>query len=460
LRAGTFSETLESLSVFKQQISVYSAWSFMPKSKYKRPLWRRSIRIIVGLVVIAGIAFGIREITRGTPPGPGDTRNAAAAAVPVTAAIATRRDVPEIINAIGTVQSIDIVSVQPRCTGAIQKIGFIPGEDVKEGQELFLIDPRPYQAALDQAKAQLAHDQGLLAEAQVDLKRYQTLEQQKSIAAQTSQDQQYVVEQDQGTVALDQANVEAAQLNLGYCHVTAPISGRAGTLQVDLGNLVGPASGQASSAAGSASTSATSAGTGPGTSASAGPLVTIVQLKPIYVNFTVPQTDLQQIIKNQAQGKLDVTAYSQTGELLGKGKLTVINNQVNTATGTATLQATFANEDEALWPGEYVSVQLIVGMRRNVVTVPGSAVMVGPDGDYVYVIGPDNKVKRVAVQQAARRGGISVISKGISAGQKVVATGQYRLDNGTPISIQRMTAQQPAAQAAADTGPTAADPPQ
>lgn len=408
---------------------------------------RRGIAVIAGLIVLAGVAFAVRHVDSRPPQA------SAAPQVPVTAAVATSSDVPKIVNAIGTVQSIDSVAIQPRVTGAIQKIEFTPGQNVKQGQELFLIDPRPYQAALDQAKAQLAHDQGVLAEAQMDLQRYQTLEQQKSIAGQTAQDQIYVVQQDKGTVQLDQANVETAQLNLEFCHITSPISGLAGTLQVDLGNLVGPTSGQSGTTSSSGSgQSSTAAAAGTASSGSTA-LVTIVQLQPIYVNFSVPQTVLHDVIGSQAKGALKVSAYSQAGGLLETGELTVINNQVNTNTGTATLQATFTNKGEALWPGEYVSVQLILGIRRNVVTVPASAVMVGPNGDYIYVIGSDNKVKRVAVQQSARQSGTSIISKGISAGQKVVATGQYRLDNGTVVAVQQTTVPQPAAQ-------TAADPPQ
>lgn len=423
----------------------------------KRVRSRRSIRIVTGLAVLLVVALGVRLLSASRMPGSGTGVHSAEGAVPVTAATATQEDVPEIINATGNVQSIDSVLVQPRVTGAIEKIEFAPGQDVKTGQELFLIDPRPYQAALDQAKAQLAHDEGVLEEAEVDLARYQTLQQQKSIAAQTAQDQVYVVQQDKGTVQLDQANVEMAQLNLDYCHIASPISGRAGTLQVDLGNLVGPSGGQASAAAGSTSASSAATGSSGGTSASSGALVTIVQLQPIYVNFSIPQTVLDEVIKNQAKRTLEVTAYSQAGSLLGKGKLAVINNQVSTATGTATLQATFANADEVLWPGEYVSVQLVVGMRHNVVTVPASAVMAGPNGDYVYLIAAGNKVTRVDVQQAARHGGISVISKGISAGQKVVVTGQYRLDNGTRVAIQQTTAPHQAPRATAGAGSAAAD---
>lgn len=424
----------------------------MPPSKRVRP--RRTITIIVGLIVLIIVGFGVRALT---DRGLGPTKGNPPAAVPVTAAIATRKDVPEIVNAIGNVQSIDSVSVLPRVTGTIEKIEFTPGQDVKKGQELFLIDPRPYQAALDQAKAQLAHDQGVLAEAKMDLKRYQTLQQQKSIAGQTAQDQVFVVQQDEGTVRLDQANVEAAQLNLDFCHITAPISGRAGVLQVDLGNLVSPAGTQAGNIA--ASTSSKPAASASGTAGSTGALVSITQLQPIYVNFSVPQTKLAEIAQNQAKAPLEVDAYSQDGRLLEKGKLSVINNQVSSSTGTVMLQATFANSDNLLWPGEYVSVQLTVAMRNNVVTVPASAVMVGPNGDYVYVIGAGDKVSRANVQQAARRGGVSVISKGISEGQRVVATGQYRLDNGTKVAIQQTAEPAPAGQTAANPSPATADPP-
>lgn len=424
----------------------------MPPSKRVRP--RRTITIIAGLIVLIIIGFGVHSLSdrssgapKGNPP----------AAVPVTAAVAARNDVPEIVNAIGNVQSIDSVSVLPRVTGTIEKIEFKPGQDVKKGQELFLIDPRPYQAALDQAKAQLAHDQGLLAEAKMDLKRYQTLQQQKSIAGQTAQDQVFVVQQDEGTVQLDQANVEAAQLNLDFCHITAPISGRAGVLQVDLGNLVSSAGTQAGNIA--ASTSSKSASPSSSSTASTGALVSITQLQPIYVNFSVPQTKLTEIAQNQAKAALGVDAYSQDGKLLEKGKLSVINNQINSSTGTVMLQATFTNSDNLLWPGEYVSLQLTVAMRNNVVTVPASAVMVGPNGDYVYVIGAGDKVSRVNVQQAARRGGVSVISKGISEGQRVVATGQYRLDNGTKVAVQQTAEPAPAGRTAANSSPATADPP-
>lgn len=157
------------------------------------------------------------------------------------------------------------------------------------------------------------------------------------------------------------------------------------------------------------------------------------------MSFNVAQTRLGEVLHNQAAGPLDVAAYSRSGKLLEKGKVTLVDNEVNTSTGTVLLQGTFANTDDALWPGEFVSVELTVTIRHNVVTVPASAIMVGPNGDYVYVIGANNKVNRVDVRQTARRGGVAVIEKGVSTGQKVVATGQYRLDNGAVVAIRQTT---------------------
>jgi membrane fusion protein, multidrug efflux system len=399
----------------------------------KKSPFRRLAFWIVGAVMIALVAAGVGHFSSGQVGRANGALAAANAAVPVTATIATRQDVPNLISTVGTVQSIDSVAIQPRVTGVIEKIGFTPGQDVKQGQELFLIDPRPYQAVLDQAKAQLAHDRGVLAEAQMDLTRYQTLGKENSIAQQQTQDQVYVVQQDKGTVDFDQANVDTAQLNLEFCHVTAPISGRAGTLLVDVGNLVGEASAQTT-------TSATMTSTATGGQAATGTtMVTIQQMQPIYVSFNVPQIRLSEIQRNQTAAPLEVNAFSQDGKLLDKGKLTVIDNQVNTNAGTALMQATFANADEFLWPGEFVRVQLVVSMLKNVVTVPAQAVMAGPNGSYVYVIAPDNKVNRVGVQITARENAVDVISKGLSGGEKTVTDGQYRLDDGTKVDVRATT---------------------
>jgi membrane fusion protein, multidrug efflux system len=397
---------------------------------------RRSffIKFALTLVVLAVIAAGV--FMSAVSPRNDQIAATADAPVPVTAAVAIRKDVPDFINTIGTVQSMDSIAIQSQVNGPLVKVEVTPGQDVKQGQELFLVDPRPFQAALDLAQATLAHDKAVLGEAQMDLQRYQKLARENSIAFQQAQDQAYVVKQDAATVQVDEANVETAQINLGYAHITSPISGRAGALLAFLGDLVGPqVVAQTSSGAGGTTGSAAP----PGQTAISGELISITQMKPIYVSFPVPQTMLEEVRRHQTAAGLDVEAYSQSGKLLETGKLTVINNQVNTSTGTVLMQGTFANTDEVLWPGQFVSVRLIVFMRHNVVTVPDEAVMMGPSGDYVYVIGADQTVHRVNVQLAARQSGIAVIEKGVSAGERVVTTGQYRLANGVKVVVEETT---------------------
>ncbi len=356
--------------------------------------------------------------------------------VPVTAAAAKQENVPAIVPALGTVLSQDIVNVMPRVNGQITQIYFKQGDQVTANQPLFLIDPRPYQAALEQAQGQLAHDQAVLAEARMDLARYRRLEAQNSIATQTEQDQAFVVGQDAGTVKLDEANLATAALNLSYCHIGAPIAGLTGALQVDLGNYVTASSSALSTSSTQSVGSAQAAATGATSSAGVTPLVTITQMHPIFVSFSVPEGELDTILENQAKGALTVEAYSQAGKLLASGKLTLINNQVATTTGTILLEGTFANRRERLWPGEFVAVRLVEFVRRNAITVPAEAVMTGPTGPYVYVVGAANKVSRVNVQVTATQANIAVIGKGLQAGEEVVTNGQYRLDDGVAVKVQ------------------------
>jgi membrane fusion protein, multidrug efflux system len=369
-------------------------------------------------MVIVAVAGGVAYV-RSRSAGVAEARSATEAAAPVTAAKVVRKNVPNVIQALGTVTPIETIAVQSRVNGQIMQAFFHQGQLVKQGDPLFLIDPRPYQAAFDQAQAQLAHDQAVLKEAQTDLTRYQTLEAENSIAAQKAADQGFTVEQDQGTVKLDQANVETAQLNLAYAHIDSPATGIAGVMQVDPGNYI-----QA----------------GAGTT-----LVTITQISPIYVTFPVPQGELDQVRSAQKNAPLDVHALSQGGKSLGDGKLTFINNQVVAATGTVGLYATFPNDNEALWPGGFVTVNLIVGMRKNAVAAPVGSVMSGPDGDYVYTISADNVAHRVAVLVAARQNGLAVFTKGVSPGERVVVNGQYNLADGVKVAIEPPKAAESAA---------------
>jgi multidrug efflux system membrane fusion protein len=390
---------------------------------------RRGKAIVLVLVVAGAVGLGCWKVV-----DLASARAPAAApppAVPVNAAPVRIANVPATVPALGTVQSIDTVNLMPQVNGRIMAIYFKQGDQVTAGQPLFLIDPRPYQAILDQAQGQLAHDQAALAEAKMDLARYQRLTAENSIATQTEQDQIYVVGQDQGTVKLDEANVATATINLAYCHIDAPVAGLTGALQVDLGNYV-----QAASSAQPSTNSAQPSTTTAAPSGGVTPLVTITQMQPIYVSFSVPQTQLDTIRENQAKGALEVDAYSPAGKLIDKGKLTLISNQVATATGTIMLEGTFANQQERLWPNQFVGARLIEFIRPNVITVPAAAVMTGPNGPYVYVIGAANKVSQVDVEVTATQDNIAVIGKGLKAGEEVVTNGQYRLDDGVAVSIQ------------------------
>ncbi len=359
---------------------------------------------LIAAIIAGGVGFAV--VRRPEPPKTAPVE----AAVPVVAGAVTQRDMPILISALGTVQSIQTVNVQSWVNGQIMQAFFKQGELVKAGDPLFLIDPRPYQAALDQTQAQLEHDQALVAEAQTDLARYQKLETENSIAKQQADDQAFVVQQDEGTVKLDQANVETAKLNLEYAHINSPVTGIAGVLAVDPGNYV---------AAGAGTT-----------------LVTITQISPIYVSFPIPQNALEEVRAAQNGGPLDVRALSQEAKTLGDGKLTFINNQVVATTGTVALYATFPNDNEALWPGQFVTVDLAVGVRKNAVTAPVGSVMSGPQGDYVYTISADSTVHRVPVLVVARQNGLAVFTKGVSAGDQVVVNGQYNLEDGVKVAIE------------------------
>ena len=332
-------------------------------------------------------------------------------AIPVTSGVALAQDVPIYVQAVGTVQAINTVNVKSRVDGEIMQAFFTPGQEVEQNDRLFLIDPRPYQAALDQAEANEAKDSAQLIGAQRDLDRYGKLVGSGFQTRQSFEDQQATVAQLQGAVQADQAAMETAQLNLGFTLVRAPFAGRLGARLVDPGNFV-----QASS----------------GTS-----LVSITQMKPIYASFTLPATNLDAIRQNEATHKLEVDAIgADGGTVLGKGTLSFIDNHIDTTTGTIALKGTFENAAERLWPGEFINARLILSVRHNAVTVPEQTVMAGPAGSYVYVIRSDDTVQRRDVQLASRQDGMAVIAKGLAAGEKVVVEGQYRLANDVKVRIE------------------------
>ena len=332
--------------------------------------------------------------------------------VPVTAGTVATADVPVFLNAIGTVQAFNMVTIKSRVDGQIVKIDFTEGQDVKAGDPLIQIDPRPFQATLDQALANQEKDQANLANAQRNLARDAALlKSNLAVSQQQYDNDRATVAANQALVDGDKAAVETARLNLGFADIRAPIDGRLGMRLVDAGNMV-----RATDSTG---------------------LVTISQLKPIFVSFTVPQENLHKIHEKQAGGDLTVQAYGSDNKTqLAEGKLSVIDNAIDQPTGTIRLKATFANADERLWPGEFVNVRLILSVRKGVPTVPAQTVQDGPAGQYAYVIKEDGTVERRPVEVAAVQDGLAVISKGLSPGDRVVVEGQYRLTNGARVKVE------------------------
>ncbi len=367
---------------------------------------------VAAVFVIGGGAYAAHHFLSKKAPPPQVT-------IPVTQGKVVVKDMPIYVRGIGTVQAFNTVTIKSRVDGQITQVNFNEGQEVKAGDRLFQIDPRPYQATLEQAQANLQKDQSQLKGAELDLDRYAKLVVPGFQTRQSYDDQKATVGQLEGATKADQALIDSSQLNLDYADIRSPISGRTGARQVDIGNFV--------------------------QAAAATNLVTVTQMKPIFVTFTVPQDVLDQLRLNEAQGPLTVVAYASDDKtVLAQGKLTLINNQIDTTTGTVQLKATFDNDDERLWPGEFVSARVIISTRKDALTVPATTIMQGPNGPYAYTIKPDDTVQRQAVQIAATQDGVAVVEKGLSSDDTIVVAGQYRLTQGTKVK----TDQQPPKQAA------------
>ena len=358
------------------------------------------------LALVATAAFWRLNMEAGVPRAAAQTPGQA---IPVTAGTVAVEDVPVFLHGIGTVQAYNTVAIKSRVDGQIVKINFKEGEEVKVGDPLFQIDPRPYQAALETAQAAKEKDEAQLAGAQLDLDRYQKLLGPGWQTKQSYDQQKATVEQFQAAIKGDAAQIANAKLNLGYADIRSPIDGRLGAKLVDVGNLVHANDNT--------------------------PLVMIAELKPIFVSFTLPQETLDDIQENHKKAALVVRASSGDGKKeLAQGKLTLIDNMIDQATGTIHLKARFDNDDERLWPGEFVNLRLILSTHKGVATVPQQTVQVGPNGYYAYVIKPDNTVERRVVEVASMQDGLAVINKGLAAGEKVVVDGQYRLTEGARVN--------------------------
>ncbi len=333
------------------------------------------------------------------------------AGIPVDVAKALRQDVPVWLNGLGTVQAYYSVQLRPRVDGTLTQVPVAEGQDVKQGGLLAVIDPRPYQATLDAALAKKQQDEAQLANAQADLVRYDLLVRKDFASRQQLETQQAMVKQFTATLAGDDAQIESAQLNLSFCYITAPFDGRIGLRNIDPGNVVH--------------------------SSELTPIVSIMQVQPIAVTFTLPQDSLSAITQAMGKHPLEVVAYASDDKTeLDQGTLLTVDNAINVATGTIKAKATFPNRQHALWPGQFVHARLQIGIETGVVAVPSEAIQHGPDGLYVYQVQENKSVSVRPVKVSREEAGQSVVTSGLAEGALVVVTGQSRLQAGTTVAIR------------------------
>jgi multidrug efflux system membrane fusion protein len=369
--------------------------------KQRGRLWFAAAAVIV---VIAGWMWLTRKSA--TAAGP---RNSAPA-VAVDTAVATRHDVPMYLEGLGNVQAFYTAKISSRVDGQLERVGFIEGQLVKKGDLLAQIDPRPLQAALEQADAMKAKDAAQLESAKRDLDRYTVLAPQNLISQQVLDSQRALVAQLQAQLKVDSATIDNAHTQLEYATITAPFAGRTGIRLVDPGNIVHAAD-----------------TTG---------IVVLTQIQPISAVFTLPEDAISQVTQAMSAGQLSVTALSRDDHTqLDTGTLALVDNQIDTTTGTVRLKATFQNARDALWPGQFVNVRILLRQRHDAVTVPSVAVQRGPDGMFAYVVKADSTVDARPIETAEDTDGVTVITGGLQPGDRVVTTNQYRLQPGASVHV-------------------------
>ncbi len=364
---------------------------------------RKLLWVVAGVSLIVGAAVFLtsRSSAQQAPPP-------SAGAVPVSVTKAERQNVQVWLRGIGTVQALNTVTLRARVDGTLMQVPVTEGQLVKQGALLAVIDPRPYQASLDQAVAKKAADEAQLGNAKLDLQRYASLAKQDFASHQQVDTQTMQVNQLTASLKGDDAAIETAQLNLSYCYITAPFDGRVGLRLLDPGNLV-----HATDLTG---------------------IMVVTQVHPIAVVFTLPQRNLPSIVESMGKATLQVTAWSNDEQHeLAQGTLLTPDNMIDISTGTIRLKATFLNQEDRLWPGQFVEARLLLRTEQQVVAVPTQAVQHAQNNLYVYVVKPDSTVQRQIVE-AVDRGDVMVIVKGLDPGQEVVLDGQSRLENGTLIT--------------------------
>ncbi len=336
---------------------------------------------------------------------------AQAPGVPVTVTVPQRQDVPVLTRSIGTVQAFQSVVVRARVDGTLDKVLFTEGQSVKPGDLLAQLDPRPYQAILDQALARKASDEAAALNARADVTRYADLASSQVASRQKVEQTRAALAQAEAAVRGDDASIAAAQLNLGFTRITSPIEGRVGLRQVDAGNFIRVAD--------------------PSTTG----IVTIAQIHPIAVLFTLPQDTLPRVQAAIRGGKLPVLAYAGDDRTkLSEGELLTLDSSIDATTGTIKLKAAFANTDDNLWPGQFVNVRMRLDIRKDVLTVPSAAVLRGANGMYVYVVKPDGTAAVQPIEVDQDDGQVAVVTSGLTGPEKVVLAGQSRLNNGARVA--------------------------
>lgn len=371
---------------------------------------RRSRMVYVSVAALAAVALAAAVLlwrqhnkpakTAGPPP------------TPVNVAEATSRDVPIYYDALGTVQAFNTVSIRAQVNGQITSVDFRQGQEVHKGDVLARIDPAAFQATLDQAVAKKAQDEAQLVDAEKDLARFTALVKRNFETQQNVDQQQAKVDQSKAAIDADQGAIDAAQTQLNYATIAAPIDGVVGFRQVDVGNIIH--------------------------TTDANPLTVLTQIKPCTVTFTLPQSDLGPVREAMLRGAVPVLAFDQDDkQQLADGHLLLINNQIDQSTSTIQLKAEFPNQDERLWPGEFVRIHILITTHKNAVTVPPVAVQRGPDGLYVWVVKPDNTVEQRPIDGQTVNHDTAIALKGLAAGERVVVNGQLRLDQGTHVQVKQ-----------------------
>jgi multidrug efflux system membrane fusion protein len=366
----------------------------------------RGIYVAIGIAV-ACVAAAVIYWRHGST----QTAKAEPPSVPVIVTQAAQQDVPIYYDALGTVQALNTVALRAQVNGQIVSVDFRQGQDVRKGDVLAKIDPAPFQAALDQAIAKKSEDEAQLIDAEKDLARFKTLVLRNAETLQDVDTQQAKVDTTKATIDADEAAIEAAKTQLNYATITAPMDGVVGFRQVDIGNIIH--------------------------TNDINPLTVLTQIKPCTVIFTLPQGDLAPVREAMLHGSVSVLAYDQENkQQLAEGKLLLINNQIDQNTSTIQLKAEFPNEDERLWPGEFVHIHILITTRKNAVTVPAVALQRGPDGFYVWVIKPDDTAEQRPIEAETVSEDLTIATKGLNAGERVVVDGQSRLDVGTRVAIR------------------------